>query len=775
MAEISKKDLEDAVYSAFKRINSGGGFSGGSSGGGGGGTSSTPSSGADAFIKGLGSAATNVKEFGTKIYEGGKEYIGVFRNLSNAGTNFSNDIVKIGVAAADSRLSLGEFSDVIKENGKNLAGLGGSVTRGAEAFSKLSKEFFDSRATDELQQLGYSSKELNDVLAIQMSTQRSTFQNDEAGRKKALQAAASLAQEMDMLSKLTGKTRDEQMKEAQKRATDGQIEAKLRLIGIEQGAEAEAKARAGFQQQMAQAEARGMGQMAKEMFATGTLTSEEAATQYALLGEAAQKTGEQMGHLAKGNVEAAEAASKQADAANARNQRDPNLLRLATFGDAAGAAGSAMKQNVEANQALHDSVMAAAKGMKPGLTNSVDSFGKALDIVRDQIKSSSKGLDEAGKQVSGVTRAAVQGGIQAREIKAGAARSADAAIGTQARDAGIASEKYMSQNPYTATGIEDRTKKGLNPQDAGQYATPSEKREAQGGIVGAIASGSSTIANMGVKVLKADKIEGLQGRQTGSLGEAGKLIEDFGKGTLTMLHGREGVVTESQMMDLAKGLKSDGVRSAVNQLKSSMPTENADQDQFKELGNLFKTAMPGNIGAGKSANKPIDISSVVKQLQTSISDSNLNKGFDIKNMIDQSATDSTDTASIDSLTATLNSHTDLLEKDSNTQSKNLDVKSIFESFKSNLNSTISPALADLQQLGTSESNKTNTAEESKKSEKTENIQSTVQKDATLKDVVSSLDRLNMMMGQMLAQQQDIGAKQIRAAKTAGSLNLYDNL
>lgn len=739
--------MQRAFEAALKKT---GGFSGGG-GSGGGNTSATPGPGADAFIKGLGTAAINVKDFGTKIYDSGKEYIGVFRNLSNAGTNFSNDIVKIGVAAADSRLSLGEFSDVIRENGKNLAGLGGSVTRGAEAFSRLSKEFFDSRATDELQQLGFSSKELNEVLAIQMSTQRSTFQNDEAGRKKALQAATSLAQEMDMLSKLTGKTRDEQMKEAQKRATDGQIEAKLRLIGIEQGADAEAKARAGFQQQMAQAEARGMGQMAKELFATGTLTSEEAATQFALMGAAAQKTGEQMAHLAKGNIEAAEAASKEADAANARNQRDPNLLRIATFGAAAGPAGEAMKGMVETNQALHDSVMAAAKGLKPGLTNSIESFGKALDLVRDQIKSSSKGLDEAGTQVSGVTRAAIQGGVQLRELRAGAARAADATVGTQAREVGLAGERFISQNPLTAKEMEDRTNRGLNPQDAGQYATPSEKRAASGGIIGAIAGGANDIANMGVKLLRVEKIEGLPGRKTGSLGEAGKLIEDFGKGTLTMLHGREGVVTESQMMDLAKGLKSDGIKSAVNQLKSSMPSNDAGQDQFKDLENLFKTIMP-TVSAGKNSAKGLDIAGISKQLQTSIS--------------------SIDTKTVDDLTKTLNTKVDSSEQSDTDQSTKLDTKSIFESFKSSLSATIAPALADLQ---SPQAAKPTANKESQSTEKSEYTQSTAQNDATLKDVVSSLDRLNMMMGQMLAQQQDIGMKQIRAAKTAGSLDLYDNL
>jgi len=746
MAEISPKDLENAVYSALKRMNSSG-----SGGGGGGGSPAAPGPGASEFIKGLGTAATNVKDFGTKIYEGGKEYIGVFRNLSNAGANFSNDIVKIGVAAADSRLSLGEFSDVIKENGKNFAGLGGSVTRGAEAFAKLSKDFFDSRITDELQQLGYSSKELNDVLALTAGAQKSSYVNDKEGRERTTQAAAALAREMDLIAKLTGKSRAEQMEAMSQKKADGQAEAKLRLLTVGKTEEEAAAIRNEYQRGLLEAQKQGTEQAYKEFFATGTYLSEAAATQAALLGDQARAQEESIKAMQSGDFAKAAEARDRSAAESLKNQSDTTILTLATFGSAAGAAGEVAQKNIEVNDALYHSIQNVAKGMQPGLTGSVESFAAALKKAREDVEKSGEGKDVTGKQVSGVTRAGVQGGIQLREGIAGAARSADEAIGKPARDIGLAGERAAATKLPSATEIEDRTKKGLNPQDAGPYASPSEKRAASGGVIGAIASGANKIANMGADVLKVEKIEGLQGRQTGSLGEAGKLIEDFGKGTLTMLHGREGVVTESQMMDLAKGLKSDGIKSAVNQLKSSMPTEKAGQDQIKDIENLFKTMMPTG-GAGKNTAKGLDIAGISKQLQTSIS--------------------SMDTKTVDDLTKTLNTKLDNQDQGTDDRSMKLDTKSIFESFKSNLSESIAPALADLQNP---QAVKPATNNESKSADKTENVPSPAQKDATLKDVVGSLDRLNMMMGQMLAQQQDIGMKQIRAAKTAGSLDLYDNL
>jgi hypothetical protein len=52
-------------------------------------------------------------------------------------------------------------------------------------------------------------------------------------------------------------------------------------------------------------------------------------------------------------------------------------------------------------------------------------------------------------------------------------------------------------------------------------------------------------------------------KSTGSLGTVGKYIEDFGTGTLAMLHGREGVITEDQLKTLVSQTFSMG-QSSIN-------------------------------------------------------------------------------------------------------------------------------------------------------------------------------------------------------------------
>ena len=613
MADIDYDKLGDAVARALKR--GGGGFSAG-------GTNTGSGSGGVNLEKFGDSVKENLKTGVDGFVDAAKTSVSTFQGLSKSGANFSNDIIGMNVAAAQSRMSLNDFANVIATNGKNMAGLGGSVTRGAEAFGKLSKGFFDSNAGNELQQMGYTAKEVNEVLALQASTSRYTMGVEGTAGVKARESAAMLAKEMDAIAKLTGKSKEEQMEAAKKRSTDGQIEAKLRLIGIEQGAAAEAAAREGFQKQMASAEARGMGQMAKEMFATGTVTSEEAATQYALLGEAAQKTGEQMAHLSKGNIVAAEAANKEAEAANAKNQRDPTLLRMAAMGDAAGSVGTILKKSTEDNMALHDSVMGLVKG-NTNLLKSQDDYAKALATIRTDIAASQKGVNAQGKQVSGATQGVVAAQIAGQNLGAGVAGAVEAenkkgeSIAGSARrlGAGVVDVEQRMAGPggNLATKIENAAKLGQNPQ-----AEPSptgnrvqdEANRQQGGstvdrTIGSIVAKSSDVTNMTV---------------TGTLKILGKtnIAENADGGyvsqpTLSTLaeEGPEFVLNQGQMRDTISAAGMAGVKNILGKLPP--PDLDTKEDKFKTIYDSMKGMAPprGNPTGGMDG---VDLSGISKAI-----------------------------------------------------------------------------------------------------------------------------------------------------------------
>ena len=632
MADIDYDKLGDAVARALRRNS-------GAFGGSGGGNTGSSSSGFDSSK--LKEAGQNIGESATSFVNAAKESASTWQGLSKYGANFSNDLIGMNVAAAGSRLSLNDFANVIAQNGKQMAGLGGSVTRGAEAFGKLSKEFFDSNAGDALQQMGYSAKDLNEVLALQASTSRYTMGVEGDAGKKSRQAAADLAKEMDAIAKLTGKSKEEQMEAAKKRATDGQIEAKLRLIGIEQGAEAEAAAREGFQKQMAAAEARGMGQMAKEMFATGTVTSEEAATQYALLGEAAQKTGEQMAHLAKGNIAAADAANKEAEAANAKNQRDPTLLRMAAMGDAAGSVGTILKKSTEDNMALHDSVMGLVKG-NTNLLKSQSDYATALSKIRDDITASQQGkLGPGQERVSGATRGVVASQIAAQNLGAGVAAATEAkdskgqSIAGAGRRAGETVkeglEKIAGPGGNAATYIEDAAKKGQNPQPfvpkpgEGKYAAEERKKEESGGIIGDLVKGISITGNTTVDIVRATL--NLKNSNIAANYDGGYIKEPI-LSTLAE-KGPEFVLNEGQMRDTISAAGMSGVKNILGKLpppdkdtdntKLAPPSEKPAMSFAESMAASVRKGMQ-TVGAGNLNKEPsIDMTAISKDISTTIS------------------------------------------------------------------------------------------------------------------------------------------------------------
>lgn len=397
----------------------------GSGGAGFGGGGSAPASGGAGAIGTAISTATGgvTGAFGkvtsaiSEVTDVVRKNIGTWNDLSNSGANFGGSIVDMNVAAKGARLDLSEMSDVVKKNNTAFIGLGGSVGSGTTGFMQLSKQMFDSSQgyTDNLTKMGYSTKEINDVLALQVGFQRATLGQDQASRDRAIESAARLATEMDAMSKLTGKTRAEQEDALKKAQADAQVEAKFRLIGAKEGPEAEAKAREMYAKQYLEANARGEGQMFKEVFATGRVVSQEAANQMALNGEQARATAAQARATAAGDLESASRYNQQAQAEAIKNQNDVNRLTMATYGDVAGAAGKNAIQQIEANRGLYD---ATAK-IRTEAEFKGASEEKILAEAKRRIALEQENKDKEGRKLAGAasTESAVLLGNRLKDVE----------------------------------------------------------------------------------------------------------------------------------------------------------------------------------------------------------------------------------------------------------------------------------------------------------------------------------------------------------------------
>jgi hypothetical protein len=551
---------------------------------------------------GAGEASKKAQEGFDKLQKGVEENLGVFRDLSKSGASFSNDVVGMSVAAANTRMNLGEFADVIKNNAADMAGLGGNVTRGAEAFAKFSKEMFDSRATDSLKQIGYTNKELNEVLALQIGFGRASIRDDEASRARTIRSATELATEMDMMAKLTGKSREEQMEASKKAQADMAVEAKMRLIGIKEGPEAEARARENFAKQYNEAQLRGQGQMFKEVFATGNIMSKEAGMQVALQGKAALATIEQGRALAAGNIEKANQASVRAQEETLKNQSNVALLNLSTVAAAGSDASKVVQENMTANRTLYD-------GVQKQLQGGAKDTSEALKNMKADATQAQAGQrkDDKGQyqEVDGATKAVIQLGNRAGDVTSAlATQLIDPLNKTIGPSLGEFANKYLSGVITTrdkegrvtgqenfATALEKELKKGYEkgasdaPVSSGKPSSWKGKVTENESFSGAQALQSigeiaGNIGKITATTIDSITIGGtpIPGRSSGSLGETGSLLENFGSGTLAMLHGKEAVLTEDQLNNLALGSKASGVESAVNNLKSSIDLSKVSKD-----------------------------------------------------------------------------------------------------------------------------------------------------------------------------------------------------
>lgn len=140
-----------------------------------------------------------------------------YQAISASGANFSGNLMEMRLAAAQSYLTLGEFTNVVKNNSSTLAKMGGSVNDGVRAFAVLNKSLISSPAGEKLLALGLTAEEVsNGMLTFINATGGRT--KTELGNVEAVTAATSTyLLELDKLSKFSGISRKEQ-EELQKKA-----------------------------------------------------------------------------------------------------------------------------------------------------------------------------------------------------------------------------------------------------------------------------------------------------------------------------------------------------------------------------------------------------------------------------------------------------------------------------------------------------------------------------------------------------------------------------
>lgn len=319
----------------------------------------------------LGKSLKFVSEGADKLGVHLDENIDTWRNLSKTGASFGNDIISMKEQASNARMTLRELSEVVQTNTSNLAGLGPTMSQSIKVFTGMSNDFFKSGLGENLRQMGYQTKDLNDILAVNLSNRRITDLQTAAGQKRALESAAALATEMDAVAKITGKNKEEQLRNLRSLQEDGQAQAALQLM-IRKGGEG---VRDAFNSVYTSAAKGGdeFQRMTKE-FVTMGRPSEAMRDQFALAGEETRRyLAEARAATLAGDKKRADEAMALATEAYLRNKQSTTQLTLA-----ANAVGSTAESYKSALPSIR--AMEAAGGSIDKLGKQVDAAQKGLEV-----------------------------------------------------------------------------------------------------------------------------------------------------------------------------------------------------------------------------------------------------------------------------------------------------------------------------------------------------------------------------------------------------------
>ena len=572
-------------------------------------------------LGGAGKAADAVKAAYDKVAPGIEKGLDTWRELSKVGAGFSNDVVGMTVAAAGTRMPLQEFASVVGKNAEEMLGFGGTVTRGAEDFARMSKKMFDEYGTqtDQLRQMGYTNKELNEVLLLQGSIQRGSFKDAQSRDKATIESATKLATEMDEMAKLTGKSREEQMANMKKAQADMQFEAAIRLKTQGMSAEDAKKFEDNARKQMNEAQLRGQGQMFKEVFATGQIMSKEAAMQASLNQEQAAATRKQAQASGDAKLSAdqreaqANAAAAEARRAAAADMNNTAKLQLMTLGDAGGAATKALNESAGAQikQVRGLEAIAAANGLD--LKNKDDAI-KAQKIQDEEIKKSQEGKNKEGESVSGATKAVVNLGARVSDAESALAnklvaplnkdvspalgRFADRLLGSKSEALPASATKAGQSLP---TYMEGEIEKGrTSDRPKGMLQTAGQMGKAAG-------EGINSALNTVVKPRSGGTYgDGLTSEAVGSL--------------LEITRPGEVVLNPEQQMNMAKGMSDMGAEKALSGLADVLPKQSAAPAMNFDLGKISQDIKTSVSGGGSSTMKGPDMAELAKSFEKSFAE-----------------------------------------------------------------------------------------------------------------------------------------------------------
>ena len=146
-----------------------------------------------------------------------------YQKITSAGANFSGSLTDLRTAAMKSYMTLDQFGSLIKTNTNDLITLGGNVNSGAKAFAQFSNSILSSQAGTNIMALGYTTEGANQAMLTYLGSMGVNNLEQLKSDKNLRASTESYLEELDRLSQVTGKSREELNEKMKKEKMDADI------------------------------------------------------------------------------------------------------------------------------------------------------------------------------------------------------------------------------------------------------------------------------------------------------------------------------------------------------------------------------------------------------------------------------------------------------------------------------------------------------------------------------------------------------------------------
>lgn len=146
--------------------------------------------------------------------------VDLFRELSSTGATFGNNMFEITRIAGNAAIPQRDFAELLSNNAANLRLFGDTVGSGARQFAGMSKEMRQGGMGPSLMAMGFTTQELNENLISYNEMMHVTGRRQYMSNQQLIAGAQNYSLELDKLSKLTGKSREQLAAEIAQKNTD---------------------------------------------------------------------------------------------------------------------------------------------------------------------------------------------------------------------------------------------------------------------------------------------------------------------------------------------------------------------------------------------------------------------------------------------------------------------------------------------------------------------------------------------------------------------------